>query len=81
MEIQMNIMQEQGEAMAGRTLRVLAEGFDRYAECWFGRSYMDSPDVDGKIYFQQKGRRPVPGRFMDVRITDCIDGDLTGETV
>ena len=81
MEIQMNIMQEQGEAMTGRTLRVLAEGFDRYAECWFGRSYMDSPDVDGKIYFQQKGRRPVPGRFMDVRITDCIDGDLTGETV
>lgn len=81
MELQMNIMQEQGEAMAGHTLRVLTEGFDRFADCWFGRSYMDSPDVDGKIYFQAKGEKPVPGRFVNVRITDCIDGDLTGETV
>lgn len=81
MEIQMNIMQEQGEQMTGKTLRVLTEGFDRYADCWFGRSFMDSPDVDGKIYFQAKGRKPVPGRFVDVKITDCIDCDLTGETV
>lgn len=81
MELQMNIMQEQGEAMTGHTLRVLTEGFDRFADCWFGRSYMDSPDVDGKIYFQAKGEKPVPGRFVNVRITDCIDGDLTGETV
>jgi ribosomal protein S12 methylthiotransferase len=81
MEIQMNIMQEQGERLAGRTLRVLAEGFDRYADCWFGRSYMDSPDVDGKIYFQPAGKKPVPGRFVKVKITDCIDGDLTGEAV
>lgn len=81
MEIQMNIMQEQGEQMAGKTLRVLTEGFDRCAECWFGRSYMDSPDVDGKIYFQTKGKKPVPGHFENVRITGCIDGDLTGEMI
>ena len=79
-ELQMNIMQEQGEAMAGRTLQVLAEGFDRYADCWFGRSYMDSPDVDGKIYFSAKGKKPVPGRFVSVKITDCMDGDLMGKT-
>ena len=81
MEIQMNIMQEQGEQMAGKTLRVLTEGFDRCAECWFGRSYMDSPDVDGKIYFRAKGKKPVPGRFEEVKITGCIDGDLTGEVI
>lgn len=81
MEIQMNIMQEKGEQMAGRTLRVLTEGFDRYADCWFGRSYMDSPDVDGKIYFQAKGKKPVPGHFVNVKIADCIDGDLTGEVI
>ncbi len=80
METQMEIMQEQGERMAGRTLRVLAEGFDRCADCWFGRSWMDSPDVDGKVYFQAKGKKPVPGRFVDVRIQRCVDGDLTGET-
>ena len=27
------------------------EGFDRYAECWFGRSYRDAPDIDGKVFF------------------------------
>lgn len=81
MEIQMNIMQEQGERMTGRTLKVLTEGFDRYADCWFGRSYMDAPDVDGKIFFRTAGKKPVPGRFVKVKITDCIDGDLTGEIV
>ena len=81
MEIQMNIMQEQGERLAGRTLRVLTEGFDRYADRWFGRSYMDSPDVDGKIFFCPTGKKPVPGHFVKVKITDCIDGDLTGEAV
>lgn len=81
MEIQMNLMQEMGERMEGKTLRVLTEGFDRYADCWFGRSYMDSPDVDGKIYFRAPGKKPVPGRFVTVRITDCIDGDLTGEAL
>ena len=81
MEIQMNIMQEQGEGLAGETVRVLTEGFDRYADCWFGRSRMDAPDVDGKIYFRSSGKKPVPGRFVKVKITDCVDGDLVGEAV
>lgn len=81
MEAQMEIMQEQGEQMAGKTLRVLTEGFDRYAECWFGRSPMDSPDVDGKVYFRTKGKKPVPGRFVKVKIKECMDGDLFGDTV
>lgn len=81
MEMQMGIMQEQGERMAGRTLRVLTEGYDRYAECWFGRSYLDAPDVDGKVYFRAGARKPVPGHFVRVKITDCIDGDLTGEVL
>ncbi len=80
-EIQMEVMREQCEAMAGRTLRVLAEGFDRYAGCWFGRSYMESPDVDGKVYFRAGGEKPVPGHFVQVRITGCVDGDPTGESV
>lgn len=79
MEDQMNQMQEWGEHMVGRTLTVLTEGFDRYAECWFGRSWADSPDIDGKIFFTVTGKKPKPGNFVKVRITDCVDGDLTGE--
>ena len=81
METQMGIMQELGERMAGKTLRVLTEGFDRYAGCWFGRSYADSPDVDGKVFFSVKGKKPIPGRFVRVLVTGCMDGDLTGELV
>lgn len=81
MEDQMNIMQEWGEQQVGKTCRVLVEGFDRYAECWFGRSYADSPDIDGKIFFTAKGTKPKTGTFADVKITECIDGDLTGEMI
>jgi ribosomal protein S12 methylthiotransferase len=67
--------------MAGKTLRVLTEGFDRFAGCWFGRSYADSPDVDGKVFFTAKGKKPVPGHFSGVLVTGCLDGDLTGEFI
>lgn len=81
MEDQMNIMQDWGEKQVGKTLRVLVEGFDRYAECWFGRSYADSPDIDGKIFFTIKGKKPQYGDFVNVKINDCVDCDLAGEIV
>jgi ribosomal protein S12 methylthiotransferase len=79
MEEQMQIMQENGEAQIGKTLTVLTEGFDRYAECYFGRSYADSPDIDGKVFFTINGKRPQYGQFVQVKIDDCMDCDLTGE--
>ncbi len=79
MEDQMNLMQEWGEGMIGKTVQVLVEGFDRYAECWYGRSWADSPDIDGKIFFTVEGEKPGIGTFVNVAITDCMDGDLTGE--
>lgn len=78
---QMDIAESKGRELAGRTLPVLVEGFDRYAECWFGRSYMDAPDVDGKVFFTAGGKRPVLGQFVDVEIEDCMDGDLMGSMV
>lgn len=77
MEIQMNIMQEQGEALIGRTLRVLAEGCDREEGLCYGRSTADAPDIDGKVWFSAH-RKPEPGEFVSVEITDCIDGDPAG---
>lgn len=76
---QMDIMDAQGQELIGQTLEVLVEGFDRYAECWFGRSYRDAPDIDGKVFFTTDGKRPMLGSFVQVEITDCMDADLTGE--
>ena len=81
MDDQMAIMDAQGQELLGETLEVLVEGFDRYAECWFGRSYRDAPDIDGKVFFTTDGKRPRLGSFVQVRITDCMDADLTGELV
>ncbi len=81
MEQQARILEENGEAQMGRILTVLTEGFDRYAECWFGRSYMDAPDIDGKVFFTAPGHRPRLGQFVQVEVEDCMDGDLTGTMI
>ena len=81
MQDQMEIMEEQGQRLVGQTLEVLVEGFDRYAECWFGRSAMDAPDIDGKVFFSVSEKKPVRGSFVKVEIEDCMDCDLTGHLV
>ena len=81
MDRQMEIMERQGMELIGKTLEVLVEGYDRYAECWFGRSWRDAPDVDGKIFFATGGKRPRLGSFVQVMVEDCMDCDLTGRLV
>ena len=78
METQMGIMQDWGEAQVGRVVDVLTEGFDEETQCWFGRSYADAPEIDGRVYFTAADV-PAPGQFVRVRITACMDCDLMGE--
>ncbi len=78
METQMGIMQDWGEAQVGRVFDVLTEGFDEETQCWFGRSYADAPEIDGRVYFTAADA-PAPGQFVRVRITACMDCDLMGE--
>ena len=59
MDRQMEIMERQGMELIGKTLEVLVEGYDRYAECWFGRSWRDAPDVDGRSS-SPPGQTPPP---------------------
>ena len=58
----------------------LVEGFDRYAECFFGRSYADAPEIDGKIFFTSDKKQTV-GEFVNVHIDDILDYDLIGVVV
>ena len=78
MEEQARISDACNEAMIGKTVTVLVESFDRYAECWFGRTEGDAPDIDGKVFFS--ANRPVqPGDMVEVEIIDTMDWDLIGE--
>ncbi|MEG1879282.1 MAG: 30S ribosomal protein S12 methylthiotransferase RimO, partial [Pseudoflavonifractor sp.] len=77
-DLQSRIMDAYNESRLGETLEVLCEGFDEDMGCYAGRSYADSADVDGKVFFTAAGLVPA-GSFVQVRITDTCDGDLTGE--
>lgn len=80
MELQARIAGEKNEAAVGKTIEVLCEGYDRYAECNFGRSRADAPDIDGKVFFTA-AKRPSSGSFVNVKLTDVCDYDLMGELV
>ena len=78
MATQLPISEAHNQSMVGKTVTVLAEGFDPVAEAFYGRSAADAPDIDGKVYFH--ARTPVEeGRFVKVRITEALDYDLLGE--
>lgn len=77
--LQSEIMDEYNEKLIGNALTVLCEGYDRLAGCWYGRSYADSPEVDGKVFFTAKGLRPAVGEMLTIRVTETLDGDLVGE--
>lgn len=79
MEQQQIIMAQNNEKMIGSTVEVVTEGYDRYGECYFGRSAADAPDIDGKIFFRSSERKLTSGSFVKVKITETLDYDLIGE--
>ena len=66
------------EAKLGQHVEVVVEGFDKYAECYYGRSRADAPEIDGKIFFTSEEKH-VMGDFVKVRLTEVMDYDLMGE--
>lgn len=79
MEQQQIIMAENAAKYVGKTIKVICEGFDRYAECFFGRSKADAPEVDGKVFFIAEGSKPKIGDIVNVDISDTLDCDLMGQ--
>ena len=67
------IMDEDSRRRVGQRLRVLCTGSEGGYRT--GRSYADSPEVDGTVYFEGDC---LPGEFAEVRITGVMDGDLVG---
>ena len=80
MQEQYLIMQKHNEEQINKTLDTLVEGYDRYIKCYFGRSYMDAPDIDGKVFFKSE-KRLSAGECAKVRITNISDYDLLGEII
>ena len=50
-----------------------------YIQPWYaGRTYMDSPEIDGVLYIESNKELQI-GNFYNVRITDSLEYDLIGE--
>ncbi|MBQ7801140.1 MAG: 30S ribosomal protein S12 methylthiotransferase RimO [Oscillospiraceae bacterium] len=78
--IQSQIMDDYNAAMIGKTLEVLVEGYDEEYEQFYGRTYADSPDIDGKVWIASE-ESLTEGEFIWVTIDSCVDGDLAGYIV
>lgn len=79
MQLQSEIMEEFCRSQVGKTLRVLCEGYDEEQKMFFGRSYADSPDIDGLVFFDGAG---CEGNIVDVKVTAITDECfLIGEEV
>lgn len=75
--LQQDIMNECSAALIGQELTVLCCGVDESGR-QYGRSYMDSPDVDGVVFFDEE---TPEGQFVRVRILDAAGCELFGEKV
>ena len=71
-------MDDYNASRIGTSMQVLCEGYDEENEAYFGRTYADSPDIDGKIWFSSD-RDVEPGQFVTVTVTDTCDGELIGD--
>ena len=80
MKTQLGVSEKFNRSRIGSTVCVLCEGFDPVSEAYFGRSYAEAADIDGKIWFTSDA--PVnEGAMIDVRINEALDYDLVGEAL
>ncbi len=78
--LQSEIMDDYNAAMIGRELDVLIDGFDEEYGQFFGRTYADSPEIDGRVWIASQ--EPLhEGDFVRIHVDGCLDGDLTGYCV
>jgi len=76
-DLQESIMDEKSRALVGKTFQLLACGFDESGR-QYGRTYMDSPDIDGAVYFDGDAEE---GSFVTVKIYHANGCELLGELV
>lgn len=80
MEQQMQISYDYNQRQIDTVKTAVVEGFDKWAECYFGRTAADAPDIDGKVFFTSE--RPLQiGDYVQIRIIDMLDYDLLGEVI
>jgi ribosomal protein S12 methylthiotransferase len=79
MMLQQNISEEIMSDKIGNVFNVLVEELSE-ENSYIGRTYMDSPDIDGIVYINSSQDIDL-GNFVTVKITDSLEYDLIGEVI
>lgn len=74
---QLSIAEEINKTFVGKTFTVMVEDMDEESGLYYGRSYMDAPDIDTKVYFSSE-EDLYPGDFVEVVIENFVEYDLVG---
>ena len=80
MLLQAEISEELNRKKIGQTLEVLVEGRDEIIKSYFGRTYGDSIDIDGKVFFKSENKLNE-GDLVSVLINESLEYDLFGEEI
>ena len=75
--IQSRIMDDYNAGMLGKSMDVLVDGYDEEFEQFYGRTYADSPDIDGRVWIATE-EAVSEGEFVKVCIDALVDGELAG---
>ncbi|MBQ7236745.1 MAG: 30S ribosomal protein S12 methylthiotransferase RimO [Clostridia bacterium] len=76
--VQKKVVKENLAPFVGKTLKVVAEGFDKNELVYYGRAYFNAPDIDGKVYFFSADEVEY-GKYYDVEIKKATGYDLYGD--
>ena len=80
MEQQFSIADNKLDEYIGKTLDVLVEGYDPYTDSYYGRTYMDAPEIDNMVVLTS-GYRIDDGDIVPVEIINKEEYTLIGEAV
>ena len=69
---------EKNQALIGREIPVLVEGYLPEDGCYVGRTYRDAPDIDGLIFFESE-KEWLTSDIVRVTITEALGYDLKGD--
>ncbi len=71
------VSEELNQRRVDKSIETLVEGYDAIIKQYYGRTYGDSEDIDGKVFFTSKVKLNT-GEFVNVKITDYSEYDLYG---
>lgn len=78
MSLQQEISKENLKQKIGKDYEVMIEGITKNEKYYVGRSYMDTPEIDGVIYIKNT-KKLQTGEFVTCKITDMKEYDLVGK--